>query len=133
LQQLVPELRPKLPADVDETAAMLADGQRESDRAATSRRRCLYHWIDYPTPEAESRIVELQAPGMAAELRRQLIWMNPMLRYSKFEPKASGVRAMLPHVDRFVSAHNLVSFGDLCRLLSNASSSRTAHRASNAA
>lgn len=81
--------------------------------------------------------------GSAAELEfqmqrlrhscRQLIWMNPMLRYPKFEPKASGVRAMLPHVDRFVSAHNLVSFGDLCRLLSSASSSQTAHRARNVA
>jgi len=40
---------------------------------------------------------------------RQLIWMNPVLRYDKFEPKASGIRKMLPHVDRFISAHNVNS------------------------
>ncbi len=64
---------------------------------------------------------------------RQLIWMNPMLRYPGFEAKASGIRAMLPHVDRFVSAHNLVSFGDLCRLLTGAPSSQPVHSVRNAA
>jgi uncharacterized protein with von Willebrand factor type A (vWA) domain len=48
---------------------------------------------------------------------RELIWMNPMLRYEKFEAKASGIRAMLPHVDRFVPAHNLESITELGRLL----------------
>ena len=48
---------------------------------------------------------------------RQLIWMNPMLRYSQFEPKATGIRLMLPHVDRFVPAHNIDSLIDLARLL----------------
>ena len=48
---------------------------------------------------------------------RELIWMNPMLRYEKFEARASGIRAMLPHVDRFVPAHNLESLTDLGRLL----------------
>ena len=32
---------------------------------------------------------------------RRLIWLNPLLRYSGFEPKAQGVKMMLPHVDEF--------------------------------
>jgi hypothetical protein len=48
---------------------------------------------------------------------RQLIWMNPMLRYSEFEPKAMGIRTMLPHVDIFLPAHNIESLGQLSRLL----------------
>lgn len=48
---------------------------------------------------------------------KRLIWMNPMLRYEGFEPKASGIRTMLPHVDRFVSAHNIDSLAGLSRLL----------------
>ena len=48
---------------------------------------------------------------------RQLIWMNPMLRYAQFEPKAAGVRTMLPHVDQFIPAHNVDSLLDLARLL----------------
>jgi uncharacterized protein with von Willebrand factor type A (vWA) domain len=29
---------------------------------------------------------------------RSLIWLNPLLRYEKFEARPAGVRAMLPHV-----------------------------------
>jgi MoxR-like ATPase len=29
------------------------------------KRRCLYHWIDYPTPEREREIVAARAPGVA--------------------------------------------------------------------
>ncbi len=47
----------------------------------------------------------------------QLIWMNPMLRYERFEPKATGIRAMLPHVDLFLPAHNLDSLAHLGALL----------------
>jgi uncharacterized protein with von Willebrand factor type A (vWA) domain len=39
----------------------------------------------------------------------KLIWMNPMLRYAQFEPRAAGIRAMLPYVDHFVPAHNVDS------------------------
>jgi len=51
---------------------------------------------------------------------RSLIWMNPMLRYDAFEPKASGIRRMLPHVDLFVPAHNVSSLADLGRILRQA-------------
>ena len=48
---------------------------------------------------------------------RQLIWLNPLLRYEKFEARPAGVRAMLPHVDRFLPVHNLKSLIDLSRAL----------------
>lgn len=44
------------------------------------RRRCLYHWVDYPTHEAESRILGLKAPTLAADLREQLIAFIHRLR-----------------------------------------------------
>lgn len=50
---------------------------------------------------------------------RRLVWLNPLLRYAGFEPKAAGIRAMLPHVDRFVPAHNLESIAGLAALLSS--------------
>jgi MoxR-like ATPase len=37
------------------------------------RRRCLYHWVEYPDFDTETRIVALKAPGIAVELRSQLI------------------------------------------------------------
>ncbi len=49
---------------------------------------------------------------------RRLIWLNPLLRFDRFEPRAQGVRAMLPHVDEFRAAHNLASVAALAAALS---------------
>jgi hypothetical protein len=51
---------------------------------------------------------------------RQVIWVNPLLRFDGFSAKAQGVRAMLPHVDSFRPIHNLASMADLCQALSGA-------------
>jgi uncharacterized protein len=51
---------------------------------------------------------------------RKLIWLNPLLRYAGFEPRAAGIRAMLPHVDAFLPVHNLQSLSDLGAALSQA-------------
>jgi uncharacterized protein len=59
----------------------------------------------------------------AAQLKRyarQLVWLNPLLRYAAFQPKAAGVKALLPHVDHFLPVHNLQSLHDLQRALSQA-------------
>ena len=49
---------------------------------------------------------------------RRLIWLNPLLRWSGFQPKSQGIRAMLPHVDEFRPVHNLDSLRALVDLLS---------------
>ena len=54
-----------------------------------------------------------------AKSSRYLVWLNPLLRYEKFEARPAGVRAMLPHVDLFLPVHNLKSLVDLARTLSN--------------
>jgi uncharacterized protein with von Willebrand factor type A (vWA) domain len=48
---------------------------------------------------------------------RRLIWLNPLLRFDAFEPRAGGIKAMLPHVDRFMPVHNLDSLAQLVQLL----------------
>jgi uncharacterized protein with von Willebrand factor type A (vWA) domain len=56
----------------------------------------------------------------AARLRRaahRLVWLNPLLRFEGFEPRAAGVRALLPHADRFLPVHDLASLADLGRAL----------------
>ncbi len=55
---------------------------------------------------------------------RRLIWLNPLLRWSGFEPKSQGIRAMLPHVDEFRPVHNLESLRALVDLLSRPAPSR---------
>jgi MoxR-like ATPase len=44
------------------------------------RRRCLYHWVDYPNQTTESRIVALKAPDIAEDLRDQLVAFIHKLR-----------------------------------------------------
>lgn len=48
---------------------------------------------------------------------RQLVWLNPLLRFEQFQARASGIRAMLPHVDSFRPIHNLAAMADLCAAL----------------
>jgi hypothetical protein len=49
---------------------------------------------------------------------RQLIWLNPLLRYEGFEPRSLGMRAMLPYVDEFRPVHNLESLETLVQVIS---------------
>jgi uncharacterized protein with von Willebrand factor type A (vWA) domain len=48
---------------------------------------------------------------------RKLIWLNPLLRWEGFAPKARGVRSLLPHVDSFRACHNLESMAALADAL----------------
>jgi uncharacterized protein with von Willebrand factor type A (vWA) domain len=50
---------------------------------------------------------------------RRLIWLNPLLRFGGFEPKAQGIKMMLPHVDEFRPVHNLTSIEELITALSS--------------
>jgi len=50
---------------------------------------------------------------------RRLIWLNPLLRWEGFAPKAQGIRAMLPHVDSFRAGHSIASLEDLARVISS--------------
>ena len=64
-------------------------------------------------PERLSR--EMQRLHLSA---RRLIWLNPLLRWDGFTPKARGIRAILPHVDTFQACHDLASLEDLAAALS---------------
>ena len=67
-----------------------------------------------------------ETASLAFEMERlhkscgRLVWLNPLLRFEGFEPKAAGIRAMLPHVDLFLPAHNIESLEALAHLLAGA-------------
>ncbi|MCG6904834.1 MAG: VWA domain-containing protein [Rhodobacter sp.] len=50
---------------------------------------------------------------------RRLIWLNPLLRWDGFAPKAKGIMAMLPHVDSFRAGHNIASLQALADAISS--------------
>ncbi|GAB5462193.1 AAA family ATPase [Hoeflea alexandrii] len=44
------------------------------------KRRCLYHWVDYPAADVELEIVRLKVPGCHEELSRQVVAYVQRLR-----------------------------------------------------
>ncbi|MCC0078911.1 MAG: VWA domain-containing protein [Rhodobacter sp.] len=52
---------------------------------------------------------------------KRLVWLNPLLRWDGFAPRAQGIRAMLPHVDTFRASHSVASLEALAEALSDPS------------
>ncbi|WP_170569946.1 vWA domain-containing protein [Ruegeria atlantica] len=69
--------------------------------------------LDRGDPEALGK--EMERLHLSA---RRLIWLNPLLRWDGFAPKAQGVAAMLPHVDSFRAGHSIASLEDLAAVIS---------------
>ncbi len=44
------------------------------------KRRCLYHWVDFPDAERELAILQRRVPGAGAELARQIVGFVQQLR-----------------------------------------------------
>lgn len=51
---------------------------------------------------------------------RRLIWINPLLRWEGFAPRAGGIRAMLPNVDCFRAGHTIATLDALGQAISDA-------------
>jgi uncharacterized protein len=65
---------------------------------------------------------DVAALGRAAERlhrsARRVVWLNPLLRYDAFAPKALGIKTLIDHVDELRSVHNLLSMADLATAMS---------------
>ncbi|MDD9716396.1 VWA domain-containing protein [Dinoroseobacter sp. PD6] len=69
--------------------------------------------LDRDDPEAlEAQMTRLHLSS------RKLVWINPLLRWDGFAPKAAGIMAMLPHVDSFRAGHNIASLQALAEAIS---------------
>ncbi|MFL5645009.1 MAG: AAA family ATPase, partial [Chloroflexota bacterium] len=76
-QVTVPEIG-TIRAEVPPAVVVTSNRTRELHDAL--KRRCLYHWIDYPSPEREMEIVRLRAPGVAEELAAKVTGAVARLR-----------------------------------------------------
>jgi uncharacterized protein with von Willebrand factor type A (vWA) domain len=119
--------------DVDVAMARVADAIKDwsgGTRIGASLREFNFKWARRTL--AQNACVLLVSDGLdreageglgeemerLAKSSRYLVWLNPLLRYDKFEARPAGVRAMLPHVDLFLPVHNLKSLVDLAKTLS---------------
>ena len=119
--------------DVD--AALAAAGAEAQDwQGGTRIGACLHHFnrdwsrrvmgsgavvllvtdgLDREQPEDLAR--EMQRLQLSA---RRVIWLNPLMRWDGFAPRAQGIRAMLPYVDSFRAGHNIASLAELAEVIS---------------
>lgn len=123
--------------DVDEALAQCSAGVEDwsgGTRIAASLHRFNQQWsrrtlgqgaivllftdgLERPESSTEGTSLAQEMERLRKSCRR-LIWVNPLLRYHRFEAKAEGIRTMLPFVNEFRPVHNLASVADLCRALS---------------
>src|SRR3569832_940803 len=76
-QVAIPELGPA-PAEAIPHVVLTSNGTRELSDAL--RRRCLYHYLDYPDAEREARIVMARIPRAGATLSLQIARMVEAIR-----------------------------------------------------
>jgi uncharacterized protein len=60
----------------------------------------------------DPELLEAQMARLS-RLARAVVWLNPLSESPAYEPLARGMKAALPHVDVFVSGHNLASLEEL--------------------
>jgi MoxR-like ATPase len=70
--------------------AVILTSNRTRDLHDALKRRCLYHWIDYPTPEREVEIVRRRVPGRVDDLASEAAEAVRRLRQSEVQ-KPPGI------------------------------------------
>ena len=65
------------------------------------KRRCLYHWVDFPSAEREQEIVARKMPGIDAQLSQQLVAFVQRLRQEDLF-KLPGIAETLDWADALV-------------------------------
>ena len=106
-QVSIPELG-TVRAEVPPVTVLTSNRTRELNDAV--KRRCLYHWLDYPERERELAIVRAQVPQAGAELTRQVSEFVSRLRSAPY----SGVFQRMPGIAESVEwARALVALDTL--------------------
>ena len=59
---------------------MVLTSNRTRELHDALKRRCLYHWIDYPNIEKELRIISAKVPGISERLAEQIARFVHQLR-----------------------------------------------------
>jgi MoxR-like ATPase len=73
---------------------VILTSNRTRDLSDALKRRCLYHWMDYPSLEKELAIVYKRFPEMEQKLATQLVYFIQALRQKKLQ-KTPGVSETL--------------------------------------
>lgn len=81
---------------------VILTSNRSRELGDALKRRCLYHWIEYPSLEKEMRIVAARLPGIAEDLERQVVTFVQAVRRLNLM-KAPGVAETLDWAQALMS------------------------------
>jgi MoxR-like ATPase len=84
--------------------AVIVTSNRSRDLSDALRRRCLYHWLEYPTREREVEILRARLPDIDLKLAQQIAHFMEFLRAQPFE-KVPGVAESLDWALALVRLH----------------------------
>jgi MoxR-like ATPase len=70
------------------------------------KRRCFYHWVDYPNAERESEILKIRAPETPAQLSQQVVAFVQQLRHQDLF-KLPGIAETLDWAESLVQLDKL--------------------------
>jgi MoxR-like ATPase len=81
---------------------VILTSNRTRELSDALKRRCLYHWIDYPTLEKEMAIVHKKLPGIEQRLLEQVVGFVQELRKMKLS-KTPGVSETIDWAESLVT------------------------------
>ncbi len=93
------------------TPVTLLTSNRTRELHDAVKRRCLYHWLDYPDRERELAIVRAQVPGASAQLMQQVASFIGKLRQAPFKDgfqRAPGIAESVEWAKALVALDTLV-------------------------
>ena len=93
------------------TPVTILTSNRTRDLHDAVKRRCLYHWLDYPERERELAIVRAQVPGASDALARQVALFVSRLRSQPFADafqRAPGIAESVEWAKALVALDTLV-------------------------
>jgi len=71
----------------DEPPIVIITTNRTREIHDALKRRCLYHWVDYPDAEREMEILKSKVPGIGAQLSREIVLYVQKLRQQELFKK----------------------------------------------
>ena len=98
-QVTIPELGP-IRASTPPIVVITSNRTREIHDAI--KRRCLYHWVDYPDAERELAIVRRKCPGASDSLAREVVAFTQRLRAMDLF-KAPGIAETLDWAEALIA------------------------------
>ena len=104
-QLTIPELG-TVKASPQATPIVVITSNRTREIHDALKRRCLYHWVDYPSVERELEIVRLRAPGASERLYAEVVaFVQRMRTLDLF--KSPGIAETIDWVNALVALNTM--------------------------